>query len=98
MPFETSGGEEPILCHNMPFDIYSTKYSCGPDVKTCLTYDFRSVHGEYNEYTLNSVPISKYNVREKARVLVEQVPFPSITSTRDQRLDGWNISQLVVDY
>jgi len=72
MPFQSSQGEEAVLCHNMPFDIYSTKHSCGPDPKTCLTYDFRSVHGEYNEYTLNSVPISKYNVREKAKALVQQ--------------------------
>ena len=63
MPFDQDGGA--MLTHNMPFDIYSTKHSCGPDPQTCLVYDFRSVRGEYDEATLNAVPISKYNVKEK---------------------------------
>ena len=69
MPFKTDSS---ILCHNFPFDIYTTKHSCGPDPKTCLLYDFRSVHGEYNEFTLNAIPISKFNVQSKAEILLEQ--------------------------
>ena len=64
--------EASILCHNFPFDIYSTKHSCGPDPKTCLAFDFRSVPGEYTEYSLNAVPITKNNVQTKAEMLLEQ--------------------------
>ena len=47
LPWETSSRES-ILCHNFPYDIYTTKHSCGPDPKTCLGYDFRNIRGEYN--------------------------------------------------
>ena len=46
MPWETDSSS--ILCHNFPYDIYTTKHSCGPDPKTCLSFDFRSLRGEYN--------------------------------------------------
>ena len=47
LPWETSNGNA-ILCHNFPFDIYSTKHSCGPDPNVCRAYDFRNVGGEQN--------------------------------------------------
>ena len=65
-------GSDSILCHNMPFDIYTTKHSCGPDPKTCSAFDFRSINGQYNEFTFSSVPITKHNVKDKADVLFEQ--------------------------
>ena len=40
-----------ILCHNFPYDIYSIKGSCGPHAQTCLEFNFRRVHGDFNEYT-----------------------------------------------
>ena len=74
MPWQSSASSasSSILCHNFPFDIYTTKHACGPDPKTCVAYDFRSVSGEYNEFTLNSQPITKGNVRAKADALLEQ--------------------------
>lgn len=48
MPWKPSSSDENIVCHNFPYDIYSTKHSCGPHPKTCLGYDFRSIRGEYN--------------------------------------------------
>jgi hypothetical protein len=47
LPWETPGRDS-VLCHNFPYDIYTTKHSCGPNPKTCLGYDFRNVRGEYN--------------------------------------------------
>jgi alpha-mannosidase len=29
-----------LLTHNMPFDIYSTRHSCGPNPNLCQNYDF----------------------------------------------------------
>lgn len=51
LPWETKGRDS-VLCHNFPYDIYTTKHSCGPDPKTCLGYDFRNVRGEYNGTSL----------------------------------------------
>ncbi|XP_057379227.1 alpha-mannosidase 2-like [Daphnia carinata] len=71
LPWE-SAGQDSILCHNFPYDIYTTKHSCGPNPKTCLGYDFRNVRGEYNEFTMNSAPITRTNIQTKAEVLLEQ--------------------------
>lgn len=35
-----------MLTHNMPFDIYSIKHSCGPHPYTCLNFDFRKIGGK----------------------------------------------------
>lgn len=32
--------EYTLLSHNMPFDIYSTRHSCGPQPKVCDNFDF----------------------------------------------------------
>lgn len=37
-----------MLCHNFLYDSYAVKYSCGPDPKVCVSYDFRKVKGEDN--------------------------------------------------
>ena len=63
MSWNTKGS---ILCHHFPFDIYSTKHSCGLDPLTCLAFDFRA------ENPLRAVPITNDNVRSKAETLLEQ--------------------------
>ncbi|XP_026463668.1 alpha-mannosidase 2-like [Ctenocephalides felis] len=61
-----------MLTHNMPFDIYSIKHSCGPHPYTCLNFDFRKIGGEYTEYSIKAQFIDKNNLREKAELLLEQ--------------------------
>lgn len=61
-----------LLTHNMPFDIYSIKHSCGPHPFICLNYDFRKVPGEYTEYSIKAQFINAENVEAKADVLFEQ--------------------------
>lgn len=63
MSWNTKGS---ILCHHFPFDIYSTKHSCGLDPLTCLAFDFRA------ENPLRAVAITYDNVRSKAETLLEQ--------------------------
>uniref|UniRef100_A0A8D9EML1 Alpha-mannosidase n=1 Tax=Cacopsylla melanoneura TaxID=428564 RepID=A0A8D9EML1_9HEMI len=65
-------GHTDFLVHNMPFDIYSIKHSCGPHPQICLSYDFRKVPGEYTEYSMRSVPIDDENVKQKAETLLEE--------------------------
>ncbi|XP_026680122.1 LOW QUALITY PROTEIN: alpha-mannosidase 2x, partial [Diaphorina citri] len=65
-------GHTDFLVHNMPFDIYSIKHSCGPHPQICLSYDFRKVPGEYTEYSMRSVPIDNENVKQKAETLLEE--------------------------
>lgn len=65
-------GHTDFLVHNMPFDIYSIKHSCGPHPQICLSYDFRKIPGEYTEYSMRSVPIDEDNVKQKAETLLEE--------------------------
>ncbi|CAD6995978.1 unnamed protein product [Ceratitis capitata] len=61
-----------LLTHNMPFDIYSIKGSCGPHPFICLNFDFRKIPGEYTEYSVKAQFITEDNVESKAQVLLEQ--------------------------
>lgn len=61
-----------LLTHNMPFDIYSIKHSCGPHPSICLNYDFRKIPGEYTDYSVKAQFITDENVESKADVLMEQ--------------------------
>lgn len=61
-----------LLTHNMPFDIYSIKGSCGPHPFICLNFDFRKIPGEYTEYSIKATFITDENVAEKAELLLEQ--------------------------
>lgn len=61
-----------LLTHNMPFDIYSIKHSCGPHPSICLNFDFRKVPGEYTEYSIKAQFITNENVEAKADLLLEQ--------------------------
>ncbi|XP_030373939.1 alpha-mannosidase 2 [Scaptodrosophila lebanonensis] len=61
-----------LLTHNMPFDIYSIKGSCGPHPFICLNFDFRKIPGEYTEYSVKAQFITNDNVEEKAQLLLEQ--------------------------
>ncbi|XP_050430611.1 alpha-mannosidase 2 [Adelges cooleyi] len=65
-------GHTDTLVHNLPFDIYSIKHSCGPHPQVCLNFDFRKIPGEYTEYSLRAVPIDEQNKRQKADLLMEQ--------------------------
>ncbi|XP_023937479.2 alpha-mannosidase 2 isoform X2 [Bicyclus anynana] len=65
--------EEPsMIVHNMPFDIYSIKSTCGPHPAVCVGFDFRKIPGEYTEYTAKYEEITERNLPGKARALVEQ--------------------------
>ncbi|KNC30549.1 hypothetical protein FF38_05570 [Lucilia cuprina] len=61
-----------LLTHNMPFDIYSIKGSCGPHPFICLNFDFRKIPGEYTEYSIKAQFITDENIEEKAQLLLEQ--------------------------
>ncbi|CAO1425015.1 unnamed protein product [Diamesa hyperborea] len=67
-----SSKEHTLLTHNMPFDIYSIKHSCGPHPFICLNFDFRKVPGEYTEYSIKAQFITDENVQAKADLLMEQ--------------------------
>ncbi|EDV93410.1 alpha-mannosidase 2 [Drosophila grimshawi] len=65
-------GQGKLLTHNMPFDIYSIKGSCGPHPSICLNFDFRKIPGEYTEYSLKAQFVTDENVEEKAQLLLDQ--------------------------
>ncbi|XP_053668564.1 alpha-mannosidase 2 [Anopheles marshallii] len=67
-----SARDHTMLTHNMPFDIYSIKHSCGPHPFICLNFDFRKIPGEYTEYSIKAQFITPENIEAKADLLMEQ--------------------------
>lgn len=59
-----------MMCHMSPLDLYSYKYACGPDFKTCLDFDFRKIFGESSEST--AVELNNTNIEAKAHQILEQ--------------------------
>jgi alpha-mannosidase len=54
----------------MPFDIYSTKHSCGPRPSECLHFEFRKVFGSFIESQAED--ITDENVQKYADLLLKQ--------------------------
>uniref|UniRef100_A0A1B0DIV6 mannosyl-oligosaccharide 1,3-1,6-alpha-mannosidase n=1 Tax=Phlebotomus papatasi TaxID=29031 RepID=A0A1B0DIV6_PHLPP len=70
--WQERGKDTDLLTHNMPFDIYSIKHSCGPHPFICLNFDFRKIPGEYTEYSIKAQFITNENIAAKADLLIEQ--------------------------
>ncbi len=68
-----SEGDFGIRCHNAPYDIYTTKHSCGPNPLVCLKLDFRSILGEYSEYSRHSRPVRDLDLDVLATEFVGQL-------------------------
>lgn len=71
-PFTNKDDTNSLLTHNMPYDIYSIKHSCGPHPFVCLNFDFRKIPGEYTEYSIKAQFITDENIEAKADLLMEQ--------------------------
>ncbi|XP_055588415.1 alpha-mannosidase 2 [Uranotaenia lowii] len=71
-PSQKLDRQHTMLTHNMPFDIYSIKHSCGPHPFICLNFDFRKIPGEYTEYSIKAQFITPENIESKADLLMEQ--------------------------
>ena len=65
-----SSNSKPLMCHMSPLDLYSYKYACGPDFKTCLDFDFRKIFGESSEST--AVELNSTNIDSKTHQIFEQ--------------------------
>ncbi|VVC42641.1 Hypothetical protein CINCED_3A013190 [Cinara cedri] len=65
-------GHTDILVHQLPFEIYTIKDSCGPNPKVCVKYDFKKIKGEKTDDSRITEFINDTNVKEKADQLMEQ--------------------------
>lgn len=70
---DTDSGD--ILCHIMPYMLYSLHHTCGPDKFVCAMFDFRQIPGE-PEFRLIQ-PISDDNIANKAKELYQQYRLKS---------------------
>lgn len=65
-----SKGENDILCHVMPYILYGTKHTCGPNSFVCSLFDFH-YHPSSNARSAAKT-ITKENVGIQAKYLYEQ--------------------------
>ncbi len=65
-------GQDAILCHNFPYDIYSIKGSCGPQAQTCLQFNFATKPGQYSEYSGKTIPVTNSNIKERSETILDQ--------------------------
>lgn len=68
--FWDQSGSTDIMCHVMPYALYTIKYTCGPDRFMCLMFDFRHIPGEVNE--AKGKTIDDTNIESQATYLYEQ--------------------------
>ncbi|XP_048738238.1 alpha-mannosidase 2-like isoform X2 [Ostrea edulis] len=68
-PWDNNGSLD-ILCHVMPYMLYTVKHTCGPNPYVCMMFDFQ-VHKRKYRKTF-AEPISLSNVQEQAKQLYEQ--------------------------
>ena len=61
---------EEIMTLMMPYMLYNIKYSCGPDPKICVHFDFRKINGEVSES--RAVTVHSGNVDRLAKLLLRQ--------------------------
>ncbi|XP_045185016.2 alpha-mannosidase 2-like [Mercenaria mercenaria] len=71
----SSSNSDDILCHVMPYMLYSLHHTCGPDKFICAMFDFRKIPGE-PEFSIIQ-PITKENIVNKAKELYEQYRLKS---------------------
>ncbi|KAL3873992.1 hypothetical protein ACJMK2_037065 [Sinanodonta woodiana] len=63
-------GKDSVLCHIMPYMLYSLHHTCGPDKFVCSMYDYRKVPAENTRVA--SKQVTEENVAEQAKYLYEQ--------------------------
>ncbi|KAL8600465.1 hypothetical protein ACOMHN_044930 [Nucella lapillus] len=63
-------GATDILCHVMPYMLYSIKFTCGPNRFICMLYDFRSIPGEFT--TTQAQSVTEGNVKQLSEHLYKQ--------------------------
>lgn len=63
-------GDTDILCHTMPYMLYGTKHTCGPNHNVCLMFDFRQEDGDMRKQFVKAVTVS--NVEPLADALYKQ--------------------------
>lgn len=66
---------ENILCHVMPYMLYSLHHTCGPDKFVCAMFDFRQIPGEAEFRIIQ--PITEENIANRAKQLYEQYRLKS---------------------
>lgn len=68
--FWDKSGDTSILCHIMPYMLYSIKFSCGPNRFICLLFDFRSIPGDISDSRAHA--ITEENVEKFAEYMYQQ--------------------------
>ncbi|KAH9519609.1 Alpha-mannosidase 2, partial [Bulinus truncatus] len=67
-----SDGTTGVLCHMMPFILYSIHYSCGPDPHVCCQFDFHTDKCFIGTKSVPKISVDDSNIRKLGWALWEQ--------------------------
>ena len=69
-------GENDVFVYMNPYRLYAYKFTCGPDYRVCLEYDFQDIPGAYRD--VMGTPIDRFNLKAQSLKLLNQLRKKSL--------------------
>ena len=69
-------GKDDLFVFMNPYRLYAYKFTCGPDYRVCLEYDFQDIPGAYRD--VKGTPVNRYNVKAQSLKLLDQLRKKSL--------------------
>ena len=69
-------GQNDVFVFMNPYRLYAYKFTCGPDYRVCLEFDFQDVPGAYRD--VKGTPLNQFNIKAQSLKLLNQLRKKSL--------------------